>query len=274
MWATLALAAALQSPAQPGAFALKNPRPTYGLLGQTRKEAKYLPGDVVIISYDLQNLKPTEEGQVRYSLGVEVTKKGATMPAFKIEPQNFTAELTLGGTGRPASSFYEIPVDAAAGEYVLTVSGTDLNSKQAGKLEFPYEVLPKRFGIVQSGLNIPYDRSLIPTPPFVPAGQTVIVGLVVVGFELGPKDEKDPKKQQPQLFIKTTVLDEAGKPTLPMPKVGGVKEVGEEFKKMVPFTTPLELNRPGKYRVLIQVEDKVGNKTAEHTLELTVYEVK
>src|SRR5207247_2012495 len=133
MWASLALAAVLQTPAQPAAFALKNPRPTYGLLGQTRKDAKYLAGDVIIIAYELQNLKTTEDGQVRYSLAVEVSSK-AGKSIFKIEPQNFTAELSLGGTGRPASSFYEIPIDTVAGDYVLTVTGTDLISKQTAKL--------------------------------------------------------------------------------------------------------------------------------------------
>jgi hypothetical protein len=277
MWATLALAAALQAPAQTGSFALKNPRPSYGILGQTRKDNKYLPGDLVLINYELQNLKPTDEGQVKYALSVEVATK-AGKSVFKVEPQMFNAELTLGGTSRPASSYYEIPTDTAPGEYVLTITGSDqvAKDKPTSKLEFPFEVLPKRFGMVQSGINIPYDTNLLPTPPFVPTGQTIIVGTVVVGYELGPKDEKDPKKQQPNLFIKTTVLDESGKPTLAKPKSGGVMEIADQFKKagMVPFTTPLELNRPGKYRIVIEVQDKIANKTAEQTLELTVYDVK
>ena len=39
MFATLALAAVLPVvPAQPAAFAMKNPRPTYGLMGQDAKD--------------------------------------------------------------------------------------------------------------------------------------------------------------------------------------------------------------------------------------------
>jgi hypothetical protein len=276
MWATLALAAALQAvPAQPGAFALKNPRASHGILGQTRKDAKYLAGDFVVVNYELQNLKVPEDNIVQYSLAIEVTTK-AGKSVYKLEPQEFKAELTLGGTSRPAVSFYELQMDTLPGEYVFTVTGIDLLGKQTNKLEFPFEVLSPRLGFIQTGVHIPVNQNLMPSPAMIPVGQTVMVGAAVVGFELGPKTETDAKKKQPHIVMETRIIDEAtGKATLLKPKVGYVTTVNEEvFKKVLPFTTQLELNRPGKYRIEMKVTDKHADKMAEMSLEVTVFEIK
>ena len=275
MWAPLALAAALQAtPAQTGDFALKNARPSHSVLGQTRKDAKYLGGDLIILNYDLQNLKVPEDSVVRYSLALEVTTKGGKS-IYKLEPMEFKAELTVGGTSRPALSVYEIPLDMAPGDYVFTVTGADLQSKQTAKLEYAFEVLPPRLGFIQTGLHIPTGQGLIPTPLSVPVGQSVVFGTAVVGFELGPKSETDIKKRQPNLMLEMRIVDEAtGKATLANPKREGFMEVRDEFKRVIPFTPLLELNRPGKYRIEIKATDKHGGKTAEMSLDITVYEIK
>src|SRR5436309_3012040 len=148
MWATLALVAALQvTPAQTGAFALKNVRPSYSVLGQTRKDAKYLGGDLIVLNYELQNLKVPDDGVVQYSLGLEITNK-AGKSVFKLDPQEFKAELSLGGTGRPALSIYELPLDIAPGEYTFTVNGNDLLAKSPAKLDYAFEVLAPRLGFI------------------------------------------------------------------------------------------------------------------------------
>lgn len=276
MWATLALAAALQAaPAQPVAFAFKNSRVSYSVLGQTRKDAKFLGGDLVILNYDLLNLKATEDAIVRYSLGLEVTNK-AGKSIYKLEPQEFKAELTLGGNSRPGLSIYELPLDMAAGDYVFTVSGTDLESKATDKLMYPFEVLAPQLGFIQSGVHIPIGPDkLIPSPQTIPVGQTVMVGTAVVGFELGPKTENDLRKRQPHIIIETHIVDEAtGKATLAKPKIGGVTMVTDDYKKAVPFTTLLEMNRPGRFKIEMKVTDKHAGKTAEFTLDVTVYEIK
>ena len=90
-----------------------------------------------------------------------------------------------------------------------------------------------------------------------------------MGFEL------DPKKKQPNVAIVTEVIDEAtGKPTI-KPKHSGVMEVKEEeFKKVIPFTVQLELNRPGRFKIQVKVTDLVTTKSAEQVLEITVFENK
>ena len=72
MWATLALAAVLQPiPAQGGKLAIKNDRVTYGILGQERKDAKMLPGDVYVVTFDIEGLAVNNaDGKVLYSMGM------------------------------------------------------------------------------------------------------------------------------------------------------------------------------------------------------------
>jgi len=274
MMTTLALLTALHAaPAQPGAFALKNPRASYGLFGQTRKDSKLLPGDLLIVAYDLQNLKVKEDGSAQYSLGIEVNSK-AGKSIYKLEPTRYQAELSLGGTSRPAISFYETPGDLAPGEYVFTVTATDLNAGASTRLDYPFEVTPPKFGLIQTALTM--QNSLVPVPPTLPVGNAIQVNTVAVGFVLGPKTETDPKKQQPHIVLEMNVYDETGKPTLPKPKVGGVTEVREEqFKKAIPFYFGLELNRPGKFKIVIKATDHHADKVvAEQTLEVVVYEQK
>jgi len=94
MWATLALAAALQTvPAQPGAFALKNVRASHGLLGQTRKEAKY---SAAICRRELRLAEPSRcrDGTSSTASPLDVSTK-ARKSVFKLEPQEFKAELSL-----------------------------------------------------------------------------------------------------------------------------------------------------------------------------------
>src|SRR5438876_1172045 len=102
MTATIALAAALAvSPGQAGGLALTNVRFTYPQLGATRPDARFLPGDVVFISFDIEGLAITPDGGVAYSMSMEVLDKIGKVvlkypedrPALKVE-----SVLPLGGS--------------------------------------------------------------------------------------------------------------------------------------------------------------------------------
>src|SRR5215469_8307877 len=74
MWTTLALMSALNwTPAQAGKLELKNDRVTYGILGQERKDTAYLPGDLVVLAFDIEGLTVKDDGQVKYSMSMELT---------------------------------------------------------------------------------------------------------------------------------------------------------------------------------------------------------
>src|SRR4051812_9961655 len=102
MWTALALTTVLTvTPAQQS-LELKNVRTTHGILGQERKDDKFLPGDVLVVAFDIEGLKVKEDGQILYAMGMELTLKGKPKPEFKKDPQDLVAVNSLGGTNLPA----------------------------------------------------------------------------------------------------------------------------------------------------------------------------
>src|ERR671933_270664 len=99
MWATLALTTALQlAPAQEGALTLRNVRTTHGVLGPERKDNRLLPGDVLVVAFEVGGLQVKEDGRVQYSMGMEMTDSKGEAVFPKREPQPLEAVNTLGGS--------------------------------------------------------------------------------------------------------------------------------------------------------------------------------
>jgi hypothetical protein len=269
MWASLALAAAL-APAQQGDLALKNARATYGVLGQERKEKVFLIGDVFTLSFDVEGLKVKEDGQVQYSIGMELVNTDKKKTEFKQEPRDQEAVNSLGGNRMPAFAMVEIRIDSEPGNYLLIVTVTDRIAKVSRKLEYPFRVAKAELGFVQTSLTYPAPENypLPPAPPIAAAGQLILVNFAVVGFEI--------KGDQPNVEVEMSILDENGKPTLPKPYTGKAQgAIPERLKKILPFQFALQLNRSGKYKIHLKVTDKNNNgKVAEQFLEFQVYEVK
>jgi hypothetical protein len=270
MWATLALTTALNlAPAQAGALDLKNVRVTYGVLGQERKEAKeVLPGDIYNVAFDIEGLQVSEDGRVLYRMGMELTKTGKKEPEFKQEPRDLEAYNTLGGSRVPAFARTTVGLDTPAGEYTLKVTITDRAKKETKELSRTFTVVPARLGLVQISLFSYNDGkgTALPAPPLGVPGQAVLLHFAVVGFDL------DKKKEQPNVVTEVSILDESGKPVLSKPFTGTTTEVGAQFKKILPMDFPIQLNRSGKFKLQIKVTDKLVNKTAQETLDLTVVE--
>jgi hypothetical protein len=272
MWATLALATALNlAPAQSGTLQLKNDRATYGVLGQERKDFKLLPGDIFYVAFDIEGLKTTDEGQVHYSMLLDLLNKEGKSQ-FKQEPRNLDAINALGGNRVPAFAEVTIGTDTPEGEYTLKVIVKDLSTDKSETLTRKFEVLPTKFGFIRVGLChvFPGGGAFTPAaPPIAVPGQSYLVNFAVVGFALD-KDRKD----QPNIDASLRILDEDGKPTLAKPFGGQATEVGPEFKKVLPMQFVMSLNRPGKFKLELKATDKITGKTAEQTLELNVVETK
>jgi len=272
MWATLALSAALTvAPAQGGNLTLKNPRPTYGILGQDRKDKDtVLVGDVFTLAFDIDGLQTKEDGAVQYSVGMELFDS-AGKSQFKQEPKDLEAVNSLGGNSMPAFALIEIRTDTKPGDYKLKVTVTDRLAKATKELTYPFKVAPPTLGFVQCNLAYP-DQGYRPAPPVAAAGQTYWVNFAVVGFDL------EKTKMQPQFSVEMRVLDAAGKPTLSKPATGGVdglkSPVDDAFKKILPFQFALQLNRAGRYTIELKVTDKVSGKSATQTMDFTVVETK
>lgn len=262
MWATLALAASLQlAPAQQNTLALKNPRPTYGMFGQVRKDTKVLTGDLFMLAYDIEGLQVKEDGQILYSIGMELTSKEGKA-VFRQEPRDLQATNSLGGGTKPAFAYLEIGTDTPPGEYTIKLTVTDRTAKQTQSLSYKFEVVSGQLGFVQNSITLP---GLHPTPPLAVPGQEFWVNFALVGFAL------EETKKQPNVTVEMQVIDlETNKPTLAKPFTGGAKEVTEEFKKILPMQFVLQLNRPGRFRIQLKATDQVSKQTATQELDFTV----
>jgi hypothetical protein len=264
------------TPAQAGQLELKNVRVTYGILGQERKDTTYLPGDLVVIAFDIEGLRVATDGRVQYSMSMELTDK-AGKSLFKKDPQDVTTVNTLGGTRLPSFALTEVGTDTAPGEYTMTVVVTDvsLKEKPSVKLERKFEVKPRQFGIVRPGftyidLNERGRGAPQVAPPVAVPGQNLLLTFAAVGFDL------QGDKQMPNVKVTMEIQDESGKAVLEKPFSGVATNVDEEFKKLrvIPFQFPMQINRSGTFKILLTAVDAHTKKTATQTLELKVVEVK
>jgi hypothetical protein len=269
MWATLALTAAMMAPAQASGLELTNVRPTRGIVGPPREKTEVLPGDVYFLSFDIVGLQANKEGQVRFSMGFELThenpREGKPKVVFSQAPQRKEAILHLGGNTLPNYAIAVIGLDTPPGNYSMKVSVSDLENKNSRELTHKFKVIPLEFGFVRAGVT--YETRQ-PAPMIFVPGQNLFLHFSLVGFTL------DSKTGQPDMTIEMELTDEAtGKPTLPKAFKGEVKKVEQGFDKLLPFDEIiLNLNRPGSFKAVLKATDNAAKskKTIEQTFRFKV----
>jgi hypothetical protein len=264
MLTTVVLLAALGlAPAQTGELALTNPRVTFGELGPTRPDTKFLPGDLFFLSFDIDNLKVDASGNVSYTMAMDVRDKEGK-PVFKQDPADRTETIPLGGNRLPARAFVFLGTDQPAGTYTCEVVVTDKQSKQSKKITQDFVVSKKDFGIV-SFMCTADDQQQCPAPLGGVVGQALWLHFVVTAFD------RDPKTQQPDLEVKIGFKDADGSPTT-KPQVLKVNKGVQPKDSGVPVAFRLSLNRPGKFTIEMEATDAVTKKSAKLSFPVTVVE--
>lgn len=278
MWTTLALMSALSwTPAQAGQLQLNNARVTYGILGQERKDTSYLPGDMVVLAFDIEGLQVKPDGQVKYSIGMKLIDQKMNKAVFTRAPQEMTVVNTLGNSRLPSFALTNIGTDTEPGKYTMTVTVTDVAAKTSKDLKQDFEVKKPAFGIVRPGFvynKLNEEQSGPPTtiaPPLAVPGQNLMLNFAVVGFRLAGE------KNQPKVTVEMKIMDETGKKTvLEKPFSGTADNIPDEAKqlKVIPFEVPIQCNRSGKFKIVLTAKDEISGKSVEQTLDLKVIELK
>jgi hypothetical protein len=69
-----------------------------------------------------------------------------------------------------------------------------------------------------------------------------------------------------------TILDDAGKPTVPKPYKGRINKDKLQDPAGIMHFLPrqLDLNRAGKYKIVIKATDNISGATTEQTMSLNV----
>lgn len=263
MWTALALAAAV-SPGQPpaGALQLTNVRLTIGELGPARKDAKLLPGDLLFIAFDVDNLTIDPDGKTSYTMAMEVSDAAGKL-VFKEDPRDLKDVVLLRGGKLPARAFITIGVDQPPGMYKCKMTVTDPRAKATNSFTVPFEVLRPDFGLV--AVNPTHDQNGFHVAPASGVvGEMRWVQFTVVGFT------RDAQTKQPTVDFTLEILDEKGAPTLGAPvrytQGSGVNEKDAVFGQRV----PVYLTRPGRFTVRVTGTDKATNKRAQFELPIRV----
>jgi len=263
MWTTPALVLALGlAAAQDGKLGLTDVNFSHGPNGPVRADARYLPGDVLFLDFDITGLKFDAEGKASYGVGMLVTDaKGGTV--LKQDPKTQQALNYLGGSLLPGVAHLQVGMEQPPGKYKIKITVNDDATKGSASAEREFEVLPAGFGLVQVGFSSDPDGT-IPEAPLALVGESVFVNFSAVGFQ------RDKQTKQPKLSVQMRILDEKGQPTLAKALTGEANSGITESLKLVPMQFALTLNRPGKFTIELTAKDLLANKTATVTLPFTV----
>jgi hypothetical protein len=255
------LAAAGLSPAAVDSLTLTNARLTYGVLGAPRPNAKFLPGDDFVLSFDIQGAKVNPAGKILYAVGMEVTdSKGKVQ--FRQIPNDLEADAPRDGKSLPACASVHIGLDQEPGRYTVKVSVTDRVAAVTREITQSSELLPKAFGLVR--LTTTSDpEGKIPTA-FFQQGQTGWINFAVVGFA------QDKATGQPRVSALLRVSDQAGRPALAKPSTGEINKDVPPVARALPMQFALAINRIGKFTLELTATDHLTGKSVNLTLPLTV----
>ncbi len=263
MVSSLLLACALQAAAvQDHKLEITNVRGTFGHLGAVRPKGKgILPGDVAHFSFDINNLKQDDKGQVSYSMAIEI-RDGAGNVFYKQEPYNAVAQNFFGGTSLPCSAAVEIPLDAKPGAYSWKVTLHDRLANTDATLQGEGQVLPAGFGLVRVSTSADAEGK-VPIHPAGVVGSTLYLNFAAVGFARG-------KDKQPDLSVEMKILDENGKVTSVQPITGHIKSDIPENLKVVPISYGVTLNRPGRFTVQLTARCELCGATASVSIPIRI----
>ena len=263
MWSTVALLLALQvAPAQNATLAIDNDRFLYGYHGAERKDSAFLPGDVVFLAFNIQNMTFDATGQASFSIGMEVLD-GSGMSRFRQIPRNQQAHDYLGGGMLQSVADVQIPLTAPSGEYTIKLTITDRAAKVAKTLEKKVRVLPADFGLVHVHTT-PDREGKVAATPIGTLGESLYVNFAVVGFQ------REDAKKQPSIEVSLRVLDDKGNATAAQPLTGKTDRDIPEAMKLIPLQFGLTLNRVGRFTVELTATDKLSGKSARVSLPMLV----
>ncbi len=246
-----------------GAPTLSNVRFTYGELGPERKTTTFLPGDLLFLAYDINNISVNDEGKISYSMAMEVYDN-AGKAIFKKDPLEKEDYLPLGGTTLPARAFISIGFDLQAGTYKCKVIVTDRTTKQTVTCEKEFVVSKPDFGLVHVMFSADGEAKF-PLSNTGIVGQSIFLHFAVVGFE------RDAKKDAVESELNIEIVDSTGKSVVKKPFP--TEKIGRQIQKTdkgYPLNVQLPLTRQGEYKITIIAKDLVSKKTSKIVIPLIV----
>src|SRR5262249_192368 len=249
------------TPAQNAPLNISNARLTFGgSLGTTRANDRLLPGDMLQIAFDIENLKADDSGLVQFLLGLEVTDS-AGKSIYSAPPELQETFLALGGTKLQSNAWTAIPMGTTPGKCQSKVTVIDQATKTKKELVKSFEVTQPEFGIV--AVTASSDKPGQLQCPFGGAvGQAIWLNFNVVHFG------RDPQTREPDVLVEVSLL-EHGKLVNQKPVSNSIKLL-PKATSFIGNSIQLPLTREGEFVIQIKSECKVTKKTSTIKIPLTV----
>lgn len=246
-------------PAVAVSLELKNVRATFGPSGAARPDNKFLPGDYLFMTYEIDDLGlDPKTGKARYVTTLEVVDAKGESVFKKDTPVE--AEPMLGGSVLPGDLNVIMGRDQKPGKYQVKLTVTDRVSKQTKNFTYPFELLPKGFGMVGVAAQV----------VGVPGQQyQAMFNLTDLGLD---------GKKQPNVEVTMRILEEGSKKPVVKPVVSVLprdlpEDIDLQKANFVPMQFPIYLNRPGSFVLEVDANDKVSQKRATLRIPLTVIDL-
>lgn len=239
---------------------ITNPRTTYGYMGATHDKKGHFPGDSIYFAFDLANLTPNKEGQMDFSLLVEVFDPAKEL-VYSQGPRNHLVQNYFGGNSIPCHAEMSLPIGAEPGIYSVRVSVVDKVSGKKASFSGKGHVLPPDFGIVRVGT---FGEGRAPRSPVGVVGELLQVKFSLMHFK------RDDKKMT-DVEVSMRILDDKKAPLKAKPQTNRLREVVAE-KDFLPLQFGLTLDRPGSFFLEISAKDNLTGKTSQIHLPVRALE--
>ncbi len=253
------LAALALLPQFASAVDIKNARPSYMALGATRYDAKYLPGDVVFVTFDIEGLGIDPKTKLTGYVTILELVDPLGKVIFKNESKVTEVMPQLGGTRMPGDLHVILGPKQSPGNYHIKLTVHDKVGKDAKAIRFDFTVLPEEFGLV--GVSAP----AIGFP-----GQRYVLGLALINMGLDAK-------KLPNVAVTLRVLDRKGTSVAPAVQSFLPRDLPEDTDltkaNFVEMPQLIYLNQTGQYTIEVIAEDRISKKTAKLQYPLTVLDI-
>jgi hypothetical protein len=257
-WFAVAFLLAASVPTTSSALELKNMRACYGPMGVTRYDRKLLPGDMIFMTFDIEDLAIDKKtGKASYVTILELIDSQDKVVFKKETPNEVIPQL--GGNRIPGDLHLIMGPKQAAGKYAVKLTVHDKLGMSAKAFRYDFDLLPPSFGMVA-----------VTAPAIGFPGQHYVPGFALVNFALDKKDT-------PDALVTIRILDSTKNQVAPQVEMVFPRDLPPmsdlSKENFVPLTYPVYLNRTGQFYMEITATDKLGNRKADLRFPFTVIDI-
>ena len=255
----------LLTPFASSAVDIKNQRVTHGPMGAKRADNKFLPGDYLFISFDLDGLIfDPKTGKATYQSILQLFEPKNEKPIFEKKTDN-TVSAMLGGSRIPGDLHVIMGTDQKPGNYTVRLIIVDKNSKDTKNYAYfdhRFELMPSEFGLVG-----------VTAPAVGFTGQHYVASFALVNMKLDAKNSNNPN-----VDVVMRVLDANGTQQMTPPITTNLpKEMPPNLnlqkENFVPMQFPIYLNRSGRFTIEIEAFDRLANRQTKLRYMLHVLDI-